>query len=141
MPKSAGARDFVYTEDAGFVFTGPFELTAWRNGVPDEYETDQLTTRLQYITFRRLAPPRRGKPMKHCSLCWSRWLLRGEVMWQIQHDHELDDFAQRVRDSLGIQPIEGMGDGQPRTHRDLQRRHPMHHPALLHLLFSYSSSP
>ena len=30
-------------------------------------------------------------------------------MWQIQHDHELDDFAQRVRDSLGIQPIEGMG--------------------------------
>ena len=32
-------------------------------------------------------------------------------MWQIQHDNELDDFAQRVRDSLGIQPIEGMGHG------------------------------
>ena len=47
VPKSAGARDFVYTEDAGFVFTDPFELTAWRNGVPDEYETVQLTTRLQ----------------------------------------------------------------------------------------------
>ena len=40
VPKSAGTRDFVCTEDAGFVFTGPFELTAWLHGVPDEYETD-----------------------------------------------------------------------------------------------------
>ena len=105
VPKTDGGRhDFVFDEDVGFVFTGPFPVIAWRNGMQDQCETEQITTRLRYINLARPAPPRRGRPLKHCPLCWSRWLLRGEIAWQRSSGNELDDFLKRASESLGSPP-------------------------------------
>ena len=45
VPKNEGF-DFVFDEDTPFVATGPFELEAYKNNVPNAYETGQLATRL-----------------------------------------------------------------------------------------------
>jgi hypothetical protein len=97
VAKTDGTRsDFVYDEDAAFVFTGPFPLTAWRNGVPDEKETEQLTTRLMYVYFNRPAPKREGKGPKPCAFCWSRWILLGELYWLRAQSLPVDDFMSKV---------------------------------------------
>ena len=78
LAKTYGSRaDFALDEDAAFLFTGPFGLTSWRNGIPDEREIEQLATRLQYVRFNRPAPPRKVKALKVSAICWSRWLLAG----------------------------------------------------------------
>lgn len=106
VAKTDGSRgDFVYDEDAAFVFTGPFVLTAWRNGRPDERETEQLTTRLRYIHFNRPAPPRQGKSPKPCAFCWSRWVLLGHLYWLRGQGAPLDEFMARVAARLeGVAP-------------------------------------
>ena len=59
VPKSEGSRvDFLYQEDAACIFTGPFELKAYRDGKVDVTETEQLACRMRYITFKKSAPPR-----------------------------------------------------------------------------------
>lgn len=102
VAKTDGGRsDFVFDEDAGFLFTGPFELTAWRNGRPDERETKQLACRMQYIRFNRPAPPRHGRSPKPCPFCWSRWILLGQLAWLQSQELPLDEFMQRIATTLG----------------------------------------
>ena len=101
VAKTDGSRaDFVVDEEVAFLFTGPFELTAWRNGLPDERETEQLATRLQYVRFNQPTSPRKGKALKACAICWSRWLLAGELAWARRNTQELDPFMQKVRMTL-----------------------------------------
>ena len=83
VPKTEGRKDFTYKEDPTLIFTGPFELLAYRNGVVNEIETDQLTCRLRYVFFSRPASAVRQK-LKNCTACWSRWVLRGELQWRTQ---------------------------------------------------------
>ena len=101
VAKTDGSRsDFVFEEDTAFVFTGPFELTAWRNGRVDAKETDQISTRILYIHFSRPAPPRVGKNPKPCAFCWSRWVLFGELVWCRAQQGPLDDFMCKVAAAL-----------------------------------------
>ena len=78
------------------MFTGPFELTAFRNGRMDVRETEQIATRVKYIRFDRPAPPRQGKAPKACSFCWSRWVLYGQLQWMYDGGIPLDDFFKAV---------------------------------------------
>ena len=93
VPKSDGLRrDFTYTEDAAFIFTGPFYLTAYKNGVPDAHETDQLSCRFKYVPFARPAPPSGGlnRSFKPCPCCWAKWILQGELRWRIREGRAVD---------------------------------------------------
>jgi hypothetical protein len=97
VAKTDGSRaDFVFDEDVAFLFTGPFELTAFRNGRMDVRETEQIATRVKYIRFDRPAPPRQGKAPKACSFCWSRWVLYGQLQWMYDGGIPLDDFFKAV---------------------------------------------
>ena len=59
--KTDGSRSgFVYDEDAAFLFTGPFQIVAYRNRRPDARETEQLTTRVHYATFNNEARHQRS---------------------------------------------------------------------------------
>ena len=104
VSKSDASRsDFVYEEDAAMIFTGPFELLAYRNGHVDEVETEQLACRMRYIFFRQ---PARAMPrrLKHCPTCWSRWILGGELQQCRALGRELDDFMKKVVATLGEMP-------------------------------------
>ena len=97
VPKTdAGRGDFVFDEDVAFLFTGPFELSAYKNGVLDARETEQLATRIKYVRFDRPAPPRSGKAPKPCAFCWSRWILYGQLLWMRDHSVPLDEFFKKV---------------------------------------------
>ena len=105
MAKTDGSRaDFVFDDDVAFLFTGPFHLTAWKNGQPDQHETDQLATRMKYVHFARPAPPRQGKALKPCPFCWSRWVLLGQLFWLRQCGHPLDEFMAKV--AAALEPTE-----------------------------------
>lgn len=105
VPKTDGTRaDFVYKEDAAFLFTGPFELTAYRHGRPNQKETEQLSTRLRYIHFdRQSLAEHRGRDLKPCPHCWAQWLLRGEAAWQQIQGAAPDSFMERVLEVLGLE--------------------------------------
>ena len=97
VAKTDGSRgDFVYDEDVAVVLTGPSMLQAYKNGVVDEYETDQITCRVKYWAFSRPAPEQCNRGFKACALCWSRWLLQGEVNWQATHGIPPDTFTAKV---------------------------------------------
>ena len=97
VPKTDGSRaDFVYKEDASCIFTRPFKMTAYRNGFPDTVETEQLEARVKYIEFARPAPEHRDRSFKHCPLCWSQWILEGELAWHRTHHVALDEFMEKV---------------------------------------------
>ena len=53
VPKTSGAADLVYREDAAMILTGPFKLSACRNGKADLCETEQLDARVKYVLFDR----------------------------------------------------------------------------------------
>ena len=98
VPKSDGSRsDFTYKEDAPFVATGPFIPTGYRNGVPNQMETDQLTCRLKIYELSRPAPDTGlNRNFKPCPLCWSRWLLDGQIQWSNATGHPLDTTLQKM---------------------------------------------
>jgi hypothetical protein len=101
VAKTDGSRgDFVYNEDAAFILTGPFKMTAYKNGYADEFETAQLSCRVKYWTFSRAAPEKRNRGFKPCPLCWSRWVLDGELRWQGHHSIAPDGFMQKVIQAL-----------------------------------------
>jgi len=105
VAKSDGHRaDFVFKDNAPFIFTGPFKLLAYRNGLPNEKETEQLTCRLRYWVFDKPAPERRDRSFKHCPWCWSRWLLSGELGFRTRHKQTLDDFLTKVQAALPSLP-------------------------------------
>lgn len=99
VPKSDGSRrDFVYEESAAFIFTGPFALTAWKDGKPDAVETEQIARRIKYVHFSEPAPQRGGivRGKKDCTVCWARWVLEGELAWRTKSGNELDAFLAGV---------------------------------------------
>ena len=100
VPKTDGnRRDFVFTENPAFIFTGPFSLTAYRHGRPDLKETEQLAVRVQYVFFNRQSLPTAGlcRGFKPCPLCWSRWILLGELGWRARNNGEQDDIMDATR--------------------------------------------
>ena len=102
VPKTGGSSgDFVYDEDAAFLFTGPFEFVAYRNRQPDPRETEQLSTRVKYVHFATQAPPAAqfGKT-KPCGRCWSRWVLSGGLQHRAHGSVEPDAFARKVLATL-----------------------------------------
>ena len=101
VPKSDGSADFLYQEDAACIFTGPFELIAYRNGRVDVKETEQLACRMKYFTFGNSAPPRCDRSFNHCPLCWSRWILQGELQWRRKAGVEQGEFMDKVSQLLG----------------------------------------
>ena len=46
--------------------------------------------------LRKPAPGQRGRTFKTCPLCWSRWILFGELAWQSQHGLAQDEFMSKV---------------------------------------------
>ena len=105
VPKNGSGRtDFTYEEDAPMIFTGPFELLAYRNGVVDRRETEQLTCRLQYIYFQQPVCKTLNRKFKHCPTCWSRWVLSGELQWRSMRGIMGDDFTRKVATVLGDTP-------------------------------------
>ena len=106
VAKSDSSRtDFVYDEDAPMIFTGPFELRAYRDGRVDSVETEQLACRLQYIFFRNPTPGNLGRKLKHCATCWSRWVLCGELQWRQVSGIEHDEFTRQVVGTSGMGPM------------------------------------
>ena len=88
----------MYKEDAAFIFTGPFEFTAYKNGRANPRETEQLTTRVRYVHFSKpAAAGHGGRALEPCPWCWSQWVLRGEVAWQTREGMEPDAFKQEVK--------------------------------------------
>ena len=92
------------------IFTGPFELVAYRNGIADDIETEQLSCRMQYVHFKN---PAHGSlvRLKHCPACWSRWVLRGEMQWRRRGNHAMDEFMAEVSATIGEQQL-GMMPGR-----------------------------
>ena len=92
------------------IFTGPFQLLAYRNGKPDMMETDQLTCRMEYVFFNKPASGVLNRKMKHCAACWSRWILQGELDWRAAHgvDTAGDEFLCEVEATVG-QRLESHG--------------------------------
>jgi len=85
VPKNAGV-DFVFSEDTPFVATGPFEFQAYKDGVPNAYETDQLATRMQYFHFGKSVPVKeQNDSLKPCAACYAKWLLHGEIVHRAHH--------------------------------------------------------
>ena len=91
VAKVDGRSDFVYTEDAAFLFTGPYKFVAYRNGFPDAKETEQLDARVQYVLFARPAPTQLDRSFQPCALCWSQWVLEGELAWERARGLQLDE--------------------------------------------------
>ena len=116
VPKNDNSRtDFLYEEDAPMIFTGPFELLAYRNGVVDRRETEQLTCRLQYIYFQQPASGALNRKFKHCPTCWSRWVLSGELQWRNMRGVDGDDFTRKVATVLGSTPATPAPAGRERA--------------------------
>ena len=104
VPKTDASRsDFVYDGDAAMIFTGPFELLAYRNGRVDDIETQQLSCRMRYVHFNKPTIGRAGQPLKHCPTCWSRWVLRGEMQWRRLGNHAIDEFMANASATIGEQ--------------------------------------
>ena len=102
VPKSDGSKvDFVYDEDAPLIATGPFQPTGYKNGVPNDMETDQITCRMKFHRFLYPAPEVVDHSFKACPLCWSRWLIRGELLWRQARGVPCDEFLSKARDALG----------------------------------------
>ncbi len=97
VPKSDGARDFDYEGTAPLIFTGPFQITAHRNGVPDKRETDQISSRVKYIFFNAPAPPVLNRSFKTCTVCWARWVLTGEMNCRLKEGRPLGALLEAVR--------------------------------------------
>ena len=103
VAKSNSARaDFVFEENAPFIFTGPFKLVAYRHGWPDEKETEQLSCRLKYWEFSRPAPENRDRSFRPCGRCWARWVLHGELEHRLRHGVDLGDFLTRARAEMDV---------------------------------------
>ena len=123
VAKSDSSRaDFVFDEDAPFIFTGPFKLVAYRHGRPDEKETEQLTCRIKYWEFARPGAPHPDRTFKPCPACWARWLLDGEVAYRDRHGFACDVVLRRVRAVLGSSgpaaPLAGVPAGPGPGHAD-----------------------
>ena len=104
VPKNDATRtDFVYEEDAAMIFTGPFELLAYRNGRVDDVETRQLSCRMRYVFFNNPPLARSGRGLKHCPTCWSRWVIRGEMQWRRQGNHAISEFMTKAAAIVGEQ--------------------------------------
>ena len=102
VPKTDGARmDFVYDEDAPLIATGPFMPTGYKNGVPSDKETEQITCRIKFFHFMRPAPEGLNRDFKPCALCWSRWVLEGEIGWRQANAQPLDQLLTKVAARLG----------------------------------------
>ena len=102
VPKTDGARmDFVYDEDAPLIATGPFIPTGYKDGVPDDKETEQITCRMKFFHFTRPAPQGLNRNFKPCALCWSRWVLEGEIEWRRANNQALEGFLAKVAAKLG----------------------------------------
>ena len=63
--------------------------------------TQHYLIRMKFVIFRRTAPQRLDKTFKTCSMCWSRWLLAGEVEWQRRNTPGLDEIDSRI---VGLMP-------------------------------------
>ena len=97
VAKSDSSRtDFVFEDNTPFIFTGPFKLVAYRNGLPDAEETQQLTCRLKYWEFSTPARAQLDRSFKPCAACWATWLLKGEFSHRSRAGHELDPFLARA---------------------------------------------
>ena len=80
-------------------------LVAYRNRRPDARETEQLTTRVRYVTFNNEAPPPQKHKLKQCSFCWACWVLQGELRWQTRAGVDLDPYMASVQSLLrDVQP-------------------------------------
>jgi len=105
VPKSDGSKsDFVYEEDAPLIATGPFQPTGYKDGVPNEKETEQLTCRMKFTHFRHPAPGAVDRSFKPCPLCWGRWVLLGEIAWCQSCGEPLDDMLSKVSTALAAPP-------------------------------------
>lgn len=107
VPKSDGSKkDFVYTEDAPLIATGPFQPTGYKDGVPNDKETEQLTCRMKFVHFKRPAPDDVDRGFKACPVCWSRWLLKGEIHYRQACGESLGTSLGKVAEALfGIAPL------------------------------------
>ena len=63
--------------------------------------TQHYLIRMKFVSFRRTTPQRLDKTFKTCSMCWSRWLLAGEVEWQRRNTPGLDEIDSRI---VGLMP-------------------------------------
>ena len=86
------------------ILTGPFQLLAYRNGVVDRVETEQLACRMRYIFFNQPTHGSLNRKLKNCSTCWSRWILSGELHWRRVCGAEGDDFTKKVEAALALLP-------------------------------------
>ena len=109
---------FVYKEDAAFIFTGPYKMVAYRNGVPDAKETEQLDVRAQYVEHHRPTPPQLDRTCQACGRCWSQWILEGELAWERAHNVELSDIMSKVAAMVtgGAIAHAPIASSAPRTH-------------------------
>ena len=107
VPKNDGV-DFVFDEDTPFIATGPFKLVAYKDGEPDEFETDQLTTRPQYFRFPESIPkPSQKTGFAPCPRCWAKWLLHGEIAFRQAHGKDplsTTDIVDRAKAALFTNP-------------------------------------
>ena len=62
--------------------------------------TQHYLIRTKFVIFRRTAPQRLDKTFKTCSMCWSWWLLAGEVEWQRRNTPGLDEIDSRIVGSM-----------------------------------------
>ena len=67
-----------------------------RNGRVDDVETRQLSCRMCYVFFNKPPLARSGRGLKHCPICWSRWVIRGEMQWRRQGNHAISEFMIKV---------------------------------------------
>ena len=114
VAKSDSSRaDFVFGENAPFIFTGPFKLVAYRDGRPDQKETEQLTCRLKYWEFPRPGPTNPDRTFKPFPACWARWLLLGELAYRGRNGLACDNFLAHVQALLGTTPVAAPNAAQP----------------------------
>ena len=114
VAKSDSSRvDFVFDENAPFIFTGPFKLVAYRDGRPDQKETEQLTCRLKYWEFKKPGPPNPDRSFKPCPACWARWLLLGELAYRARNGLACDNFLGNVQAVLGSTPVAAPSAAEP----------------------------
>ena len=113
VAKSSGSKDFEFEEDVAFIFTGPFELTAYRNGLPDAVETAQLSCRMRYIHFSRPSPQSIDRKFKTCAACWSKWLLQGVLYSRRVTNTPLDPFLRSVSEGFEARGLDGAAASVP----------------------------
>ena len=51
---------------------------------------------MNYVHFKRPACQGLDRTFKHCAMCWSRWILQGELQWEQMHNVPADDFMKKV---------------------------------------------